>query len=236
MQDRYVGDIGDFAKYALLRAIGAGRRLGVAWYLHPDSGPPGDGRHTEYLRRPDEWRDLDRELFDDLRNLVDRKRRSVEEVQERGILGNARFVNERLCIERVPNRCRGLWRQQWFDGVLEKLSDCDLVFADPDNGLVSEETFRPTRKKSAKGIPLCEATALARGRTAIIYHHNTRLKGGHRTEIKRWMDELSGCTRAWYWQRWSNRTFFIVNSDDRMERRLEEFATRWGKCGTLIPM
>ena len=33
MRDRYVGDIGDFAKYGLLRAIGKGKRLGVAWYL-----------------------------------------------------------------------------------------------------------------------------------------------------------------------------------------------------------
>ena len=33
MQDRYTGDIGDFAKYGLLRALEAGHRLGVAWYL-----------------------------------------------------------------------------------------------------------------------------------------------------------------------------------------------------------
>ena len=30
MQDQYVGDIGDFAKYALLRRLSEGKRLGVA--------------------------------------------------------------------------------------------------------------------------------------------------------------------------------------------------------------
>ena len=44
MQDRYVGDVGDFVKYGLLRAIRGTKRLGVAWYLHPDAGPAGDGK------------------------------------------------------------------------------------------------------------------------------------------------------------------------------------------------
>ena len=33
MQNRYVGDIGDYVKYGLLRALADGRQLGVAWYL-----------------------------------------------------------------------------------------------------------------------------------------------------------------------------------------------------------
>ena len=38
MQDQYAGDIGDFVKYGLLRAISEGKCLGVAWYLCTDSG------------------------------------------------------------------------------------------------------------------------------------------------------------------------------------------------------
>lgn len=234
MQDRYVGDIGDFAKYGLLRAISEGRNLGVAWYLHPDSGPVGDGRHTQYLKRHQEWRHLDCKLFDDLKHIIGLKQRSVAEVQERHILGDAVFADERLDIENVPIRCRKNWRRTWFDRVKEKLADCDLVFADPDNGLASESNFSPTRKLSAKSIPVCEAKALADGSTAVIYHHNTRRKGGHCNEIGHWMSELPGCTRAWYWRRWSNRTFFIINPDDRMGRQLEEFARRWNMCGRLL--
>ncbi len=36
MQNRYVGDIGDYAKYSLLRALSRGCKLGVSWYLFPD--------------------------------------------------------------------------------------------------------------------------------------------------------------------------------------------------------
>ena len=42
MQDRYVGDIGDYAKYSLLRALSRGRKLAVSWYLFPDEDN-GDG-------------------------------------------------------------------------------------------------------------------------------------------------------------------------------------------------
>ena len=96
MRDCYVGDIGDFAKYGLLRAIGKGKRLGVAWYLcgDPEVNNTGDGRHTAYLQRPDEWRHLDPDLFDSLKNVIDEKRRSVAEIEKSGILGNADFADE----------------------------------------------------------------------------------------------------------------------------------------------
>ncbi len=234
MQNRYVGDIGDFAKYGLLRAIGQERNLGVAWYLNPHSDPRSDGRHTQYLTRPDEWRHLDCGLFEILKKIVVLNRRSVAEVQKSRILGNAKFADEKLSIEGVPVRSREYWRRQWFRGVMEKLSGCDLVFADPDNGIVSDEKFRPTRKYSTKCISVCEVRALAEGRTAVIYHHNTRRKGGHCREIRDWMNELPGCTRAWYWRRWNNRTFFIINADDRMKCQLEEFARHWEGCGQLF--
>jgi hypothetical protein len=53
MQNRYVGDVGDFAKYALLRSISNGTpralRLAVIWYLYPDEIHNSDGRHVSYL-------------------------------------------------------------------------------------------------------------------------------------------------------------------------------------------
>ena len=56
MQDQYVGDIGDFGKYGLLREIfgrpevpesGCGLRLGAAWYLNADKQGSG-GNMTDY--------------------------------------------------------------------------------------------------------------------------------------------------------------------------------------------
>ena len=234
MQDRYTGDIGDFVKYGLLRAIREGRRLGIAWYLHPADGPDGDGRHIAYLRAGARWRHLDPDLFDVLKRLVDNGDRSVGVVQAQGVLGSAAFATELLDVRCVPVRGRERWRREWFKRVRNRLCHCDLIFADPDNGLFPDDHFRPTRSESAKRIPLAEATALAAGRPAVIYHHNTRRAGGHAMEIRLWMDRLPGCTCAYYWRRWSNRTFFIMNPDNEIERRLAHFARNWGSHGQLF--
>ena len=110
MQDRYVGDIGDFVKYGLLRALGKGKRLGVAWYLPAaaDLTGSGDGRHN--------------------------------------------------------------------------------------------------------------------GRSEP-----------HRKEIQKWMNRLPSTVHAYYWRRYSNRTFFVINPDSEIERRLDKFVGCWGRrCGELI--
>ena len=180
MRDCYVGDIGDCAKYGLLRAIGKGKRLGVAWYLcgDPEVNNTGDGRHTAYLQRPDEWRHLDPGLFDTLKNLIDEKRRSVAEIEQSGILGGADFASEPVDVSQVSVGERESWRRAWFERVQNALFACDLVFADPDNGLYPNEKFAPTRKENAKRISLHEALELAKGRTVVIYHHNSMMRGG----------------------------------------------------------
>jgi hypothetical protein len=39
MQNKYTGDVGDFAKYGLMRQFGeAGFRMVLAWYLFPNEG------------------------------------------------------------------------------------------------------------------------------------------------------------------------------------------------------
>lgn len=93
-------------------------------------------------------------------------------------------------------RDRGRERQQWFTRTVRRLAGCDLVFADPDNGLCDDDRFISTRARSTSHIPLREALALADGRTAVIYHHNGRRKGGHPLEIEEWKERLPGETMA----------------------------------------
>jgi hypothetical protein len=50
VKNSYVGDIGDFGKYGLLRILGkTGLSLGVVWHLTPDEQEHEDGRFTDYL-------------------------------------------------------------------------------------------------------------------------------------------------------------------------------------------
>ena len=209
MKDSYVGDVGDFVKYGLLRAISEGKHLGVAWYLRPDRG-------TAYLQQPEKWQPLDLDLFDVLRKLVNSHARSVKAIEQSGILGSAVFASEPL-----DNRKR----DSWFQRVRSQLSGCDLVFADPDNGL--------SLKKSSKHILVDEAKALAEGRIAVIYHHNGQSRK-RIDEIQHWMNQLPGCTCAYYWKSLSQRTFFVINPDAEMEHRLEEFEQDWKEHGELV--
>lgn len=89
MQNRYTGDIGDYVKYGLLRALADGRRLGVAWYLFPDEDHSDDGRHVDYLHGHGRCRGHDPDLFDVLKGIVIDDRRNIAAVERSGILGEA---------------------------------------------------------------------------------------------------------------------------------------------------
>lgn len=220
MQDRYAGDIGDYIKYTLLRRLSEGKRLGVAWYLFPDQPGKGDGRHIQYLSRPERWKDLDPRVFDAMKKIVSGTR-SVAAVEASGLLPGAVFAGERLDPE-LLGQPRGPGRTAWFDRTMDTLRGCDIVFADPDNGLRKDDPTGRGRTTDWKRLPLHEALELAEGRTAIFYHHNARAEE-HECEIKRWMREFPAIGAAVRWRRWSSRTFFIANPDSLVERRLRAF-------------
>jgi hypothetical protein len=226
MQDRYAGDIGDYVKLALLRALSPGHSLGVAWYLYPDEDHNADGRHIGYLAQPDRWRHLDPDLFDTLANTVV-SRRSVAALESCGALPDAVFASERIETSTVPAPDRCAMRRRWFSDTLDRLADCDLVFADPDNGLVDDSDHRRRQKTFGKQMPLGEALALTDGRQAVIYHHNTRYPGGHDLEVAHWRRQLSPGAIAVRANAYSCRTFFVVNPSPKVRERAEAFCARW---------
>jgi len=113
MQNRYVGDIGDYLKLGILRALSPGYHLGVAWWLFPDESYNRDGRHIGYLGRPDLWRHFNPYLFDTLRVIVSSGRRSVRELEAAGVLPGATFASELIPIgEPIAQRQQG--RHEWL--------------------------------------------------------------------------------------------------------------------------
>ena len=226
MQDRYTGDIGDFATYGLLRALADGYRLGFAWYLYPDESHNQDGRHTDYLDHPDRWRHLDPELFDALRSIVESGRRMVQDIESSHLFADAVFSGRLLKFD-GNKQDRSAQRKHWFQATLGELSGCDLVFADPDNGLRDDEAYQHGAVKHWKSIPLSEAHALSAERTAIVYHHNSRFPGGHAMEIRHWLRRLGPDSLALYWRKTSPRTFFIVHPKQEIRHRTGEFVEKW---------
>jgi hypothetical protein len=231
MQNRYVGDIGDFVKLAILRALMPGERLGVAWWLYPDEAHNADGRHIGYLRSPDQWRSYDPDLFDGLAAVVADGRRRVQALQDEGLLPGAAFCDEVIPTAGTPAERRA-GRAAWFARVQAKVAGCSLVFADPDNGLETA-TFSPGALVGGKCISLAEVVALgAPGRTLVVYHHQTRRKGGHTAELAHWADRLRAqgfsTVDAIRSRPFSARAFFILGAPSPLRTRAKQFVARWG--------
>ncbi|MBT2132705.1 hypothetical protein KK137_00025 [Croceibacterium sp. LX-88] len=226
MQNRYAGDIGDYVKLALIRAIASDLSLGVAWYLFPDENHNSDGRHVSYLDQPERWRHLDPDLFDTLKATV-REQRTVAALEASGALPGALYSREPITTDAIPAGERCDFRHQWFGRTTDQLRGCDLVFADPDNGLVDDHPRRRRDRKFGKQLPISEALSLAHGRQAVIYHHNTRYPGRHDLEVEWWRSQLGDGTIAVRANAYSCRTFFIVNPSEAVKDRTAQFCERW---------
>lgn len=91
VKHQYVGDINDYRKYALLRALSSGcaNRIGVCWMLTPSDGR-SDGNKLAYLRQPERHRHVDPELFDILaRAAAEPDRRRLEAIEHSGTVPGA---------------------------------------------------------------------------------------------------------------------------------------------------
>jgi hypothetical protein len=238
MQNRYVGDIGDYLKLGILRALLRGYRLAVAWWLFPTENHNRDGRHIGYLDRPDLWRHFDPSLFDTLRSIISSGRRSVRALETADILPGATFASEFISTGGAAAR-RQHTRRELLDAVQRKFEGADLLFLDPDNGL-EPLGFRSTAHKSGKSIMISELHQLARpGRCLIVYHHHTRRAGGHHAEMQHWADRLRASefatVDALRASPFSPRVYFLLNAPALIRQRAEQIAMDWQDCITWHP-
>jgi hypothetical protein len=229
VQNRYVGDIGDYVKLGILRMLMPGYRLGVAWWLHPDDAYNDHGRQIGYLSHPEKWRHFDPPLFDALQQIVTSGRRDVRSLETANLLPGAIFAS--TSIPDGPILKRRQVRRQWFTTVQRTLNNADLVFVDPDNGLESEG-YRHGSAKAGKSILLTEIQGLARrGRCVIVYHHQTRRKGGHLGEIEHWADRLRDCgfstVDALRARPYSPRLFLMLDAPEDVRQRAEQIVANW---------
>lgn len=183
MQNRYVADIGDYLKLAILRALALGRGLGVVSWIFPDERHNADGGHREYLERQNEWKHFDPDLFEALLEIEKEKKRDVRALEKAALLPNAVLTSDPVPCEVRPFSLRPAERSKWLAGIKKKLKDCNLVFLDPDNG-IGPEGLKLTRRRAGKSVTIKEIKALQESnRAMVVYHHQTRFQGGHLSEI-----------------------------------------------------
>ena len=171
MKHQYVGDINDYRKYALLRALSAGgaNRIGVCWMLTSDDGG-ADGGKLAYLGQPERFRHFDPGLFDILAHAASEPdRRRLQTIEDSGAIPGAAYYNETL-PQAVPERAA------YMAKCRTKFADADLVFFDPDNG-IEAVTAKPGRKAALKYVFLDEVAAVyGSAKSVLIYQDFPMMK------------------------------------------------------------
>lgn len=179
MQDRFVGDIGDFGKYGLLRAICGiapraepKRSLGVVWYVPDDATvektSDGHGQDVGYLfdsRRRSKLRGCDCVLYDRLKEIVS-ENRCLAAVDQRKILGSEADREVSFYSAQLPRDRQE--RERWVGDAVETVSGKDIIFCDPDTGLVPKSK----RGNSPQHVLASEIESFletARSSTVVVY-------------------------------------------------------------------
>ena len=241
-----MGDVGDFAKYALLRRLAGGLdghalRLAVIWCLFPDETHNNDGRHISYLRRP-EFAALDDELLASLSQIISTRSRCISKVANSGLLPESTVFYEAFTaarhVKQLSRTERLHERAEWLVSGLTITEKCDLVFFDPDNGLEIASVPKQ-HPKAGKYVYWDELTPFwRRGQALLIYHHLNRSKpAAHQVSDlrRRFLSQFcEASVLPLVFRRGSCRVFWLVYPNSaigaELERRASEFlASAWSK-------
>jgi hypothetical protein len=230
MKDQYVGDVNDYLKYALLRALtGQAERLVVAWMLTP-SDERTDGRRLSYLHQGHRYRRLDPTLFDALNSLVTADARSVRAVEDAGLLADSAYVKGALTDDRFR-------RDRYFEDVWAATSGRTLLFFDPDNGM-AVRSVRKGARNSSKYLYWDELQkAYREGVSLIVYQHFPR-RPRHLflRELAGRVHEVTDSARVLALST-PHVAFIVVPQTDRargLQERLENFSQHAAPFGTSI--
>ncbi|MFN7935435.1 MAG: hypothetical protein U0R19_19050 [Bryobacteraceae bacterium] len=208
MQDRYVGDIGDFGKYALLNALaGDGLRLGVQWCLNRAEENNSDGKFVDYPK----LRECSPELFDRLEAMVKGGARKVSVVAQSAVLPEGSiFFGEPVPVGGGTRYAAA--RSAWNQSALERLSSAEVVFFDPDNGICGNANGLWASPKHVHPIEL--RSYAERGQSLIIYQHQKRVNREAMVADALMAFEKMGCEAGWafVFHSVSARVFYVIPS------------------------
>ncbi|MBR4132795.1 MAG: hypothetical protein IKT99_07430 [Oscillospiraceae bacterium] len=189
MQDKYVGDIGDFGKLGLLRCLAkTGLTIGVNWYhtLNDNNNKQKDGKYTEYLTRDDYkekelFQRCDCSLWKELKRIVESHHRQISSLENSGLIDAVFWSMELDFSGQTPSK-RVETRNQWHNDALQKLKDQDIVFVDPDNGLIVPSAEH-TRRSNKYVLPEELKDYYASDSSVIFYQHKARKSDDEYREV-----------------------------------------------------
>ena len=172
MQDRYTGDIGDFGKLGLLRQLATtGLSIGVNWYRTPNETHNSDGLHIGYLQKK-QYQTCDPVLWLALGQIVQSGKREIVALEQSSVL-TATYFGRLLDSSHGDKVARQAVRTDWHRKALQALQGCNIVFVDPDNGLMVPSADG-TPKSNKFVLPYELAEYYHAGASIIYYQHKAR--------------------------------------------------------------
>ena len=183
MQNSYAGDVGDFGKLGLLWELTSSQLdIGVNWYLVPNESHNADGKHIGYTTDT-RYSGCDDSLRNSLKEIVNRQR-SVSALEAMDLVPNAIYYHEVLYS---PSRTFS--RMAWHIKALEVLRSADIVFLDPDNGLLVKSVSTGSAKSNKYVFSSEIADYFTAGKSVIFYNHRCREQESVYLQRFVWMHE-----------------------------------------------
>lgn len=224
MKEQYFGDVNDYRKYALLRAISPPLKLGVCWMMTPPDSR-NDGQKIQYLRTPETWRKFDPPLFDFLGGVIGSGMPNrINHLESSAVLGDARFFGDLFPDD-------GIGRLAVFSRCVKAFEGLDIVFFDPDNGI--EVKSKPIGKRdSSKFVHWGEIESIfSLGASVLVYQHFTREKrADFLARLSAEFRSRLGCNALWAFQ--TGHAAFLLGAQSRHASIFEQVTTRtnrnWG--------
>ena len=219
MQDRYAGDIGDYGKFGLLRTLSAaGLSIGVNWYKTIPS-------MTEFARDDGKYR-IPQGLFhcdEKLANTLyaisrpDNPERSIQSLEAAKLIDGAVYFSDP-----IPIADRSIWHAK----AMTTLGGCDLVFLDPDHGLLVKSVSLRSSKSVKYALYEEVGAYVAAKQSVVIYNHRCRKKwetySKSIAEQLRLKSELPDQPiRVITFPRFSVRDYFIISATPEHDQKIQ---------------
>lgn len=231
MQDSYIGDIGDYGKYGLLREVSSkGVSLFVNWYrvVHEKESKQDDGKFINYLSLPQIYRGYDPYLFDSLYSVVMRENNRLIERIEAEKLFRASFYSKEIRTDRYD----------WHRDAVELSGNAEVVFLDPDNGLETEKMHKigGATKKHVKWEELKDY--YSRGKNVILYQHRPQMTPKDKCieAVVKFQNEFlhADCVKLLEFPKYTNRFYFMFlhsKYQNVFDEICKSMIQKWSKNG-----
>ena len=195
MQNRYTGDIGDFGKFLLLKALFPEHRIGTVWYLYPDETHNNDGSHIVCDANPSLFRrcaGIDPVMAESFNAIFRHPARHVGLFESAGLIPSGVYFSEPV-LGADPND--PLHRPAWHADALRHIAahSCGVVCLDPDNGIEPRSKSKAAPSARGKYVTHDEIESffqIAEVRHCIIYQHPHRMKN-HAAQARDLLEEFS---------------------------------------------